>query len=711
MSPVDPLLQGLVTGFVTEAQELCEKATKALLELEKGNRAGGSNSKAVDELARSLHTLKGSASTLGLEEIALLAHTMEDLILREKVGSQPLKPDTTNELLRGLDVVLTQVTLRGNGSPPEEAEIKAAIARLEGASAVDASTEVEFAPPAAALDLPPEVEREEKRSWRVSSDVVLSMMGEVERLRELRLRIEQRYADVHNSLREFSGRGTRPAALSHTDLPLRLLDFKNDGEELGSMVDALEEHLKAICTLPLRQMTDPLHRLVRDSCLASGKEAELSVVGGQMSLDRRLLEALKGPLTHLMHNALDHGVESPDDRIAAGKHRAATVVIRAEQQGNRLFLEVSDDGRGIDLARVQAIAFQRGLATEEELAAMSPAQVQQFIMRPGFSTAVRTTQTSGRGIGLDVVRAEVQDLEGTLEVASKAGQGARFLLSIPTEIGGSAVLVVRCGEHSFGIPIASVSRTLLARPELLHLGRGTLRLDLPDGSMPLFDLGALMDVRQMKVPSNGQPLLVLQCRGDRFGLAVDSVVGHRDLAIRPMPEELRNLQIYQGAAMLADGAPLLVLRTDALFETSERRPATLTGGRRALVVDDSVAARAMHRAILESGGFTVHAVSGARQALDHLRTSAYDVVVSDVSMDEMDGFALTRTLRGRPETQRVPILLVSASDRPADRERGFAVGASAFLTKRECGAGRLLAEVLALIDKHPGGTLLGGENP
>jgi CheY-like chemotaxis protein len=302
---------------------------------------------------------------------------------------------------------------------------------------------------------------------------------------------------------------------------------------------------------------------------------------------------------------------------------------------------------------------------------------------------------------MDVVRNEVQGLQGHIEVQSTPGQGTRFLLSLPADLGSSPVLVVRCGEHHLGLPMSAIETSLLARFDEIRTSRQRIQLVHREELLPLADLGALVGLRQAEQPQDGQPLLVLQSQGKRVALAVDEVIGDLELAIRPLPPEVRELPAYQGAATLARGELLLIVRPDWITG-HERKDGIVATARRALVVDDSLTARALHRTALEAGGYVVHTASNGHKALEQLRHASYDVLVVDIGMEEMDGFELTRAIRGKPEIAQVPVVLVSAHDSASDRQRGSEAGADAFLSKKECVSGRLVAEVFGVIARRQG---------
>jgi chemotaxis protein histidine kinase CheA len=526
-------------------------------------------------------------------------------------------------------------------------------------------------------------------------------MREVERLREVRLRQEERARELDRVVTLLARQGLlAETAEARTLLAGVGRAMKSDGEETADVVDALEEGLKAITTRPVRTILEPLQRMARDLSRQLGKEARLSVVGAEVSLDRRLLEKLNGALVHLLRNAVDHGLETPSEREKTGKHHEGALTLRIEQQGNLLFLESSDDGRGIDVKGVRQAAESRGVAAPEELARMNDNQIRDLIFRPGFSTRNDVTDTSGRGVGLDAVRAAVETLQGRIEVASTLGQGTRFMLTLPVELGSSPVLVVKVFDQEMGLPMLAVEATQLTKMSALRVTRRRAQLEYQGQMLPVVDLGSRLGLRAAHMPSEGQPLMVISAGGKRVALAVDAVVGDRDLVIRPLPAEVRDVPAYQGAATLSRGELMLILRPSWLVSEPATQAAAAPQSRRALVVDDSLTARALHRAMLEAGGFTVHLASSGKRALDRLQTDSYDVVICDLEMEEMDGEEFIRTVRERPETRDLPVILVSTYE--TGRERGRAAGADDFLSKRDCAEGQLLKVVLDVMSRKGG---------
>lgn len=705
--PIDPALQGLLQTFVGEANDLCQSTTRALLALERGS--GAALASEYDRLARNLHTLKGTAGTLGMDDLARLAHGLEETVSHLCKARAQVPPPVVDALFRGLDLFLSRLKSHAEGTSESLPAVQPLVAQLlRQAAASDAlpATEVRERPPTAnTVRRPPSTEsgpaaqpapEPDDGTWRVRAKQIEPLTAEVERLRELRLQLDERRRELDAVAQALE----RQARAGTGELRARLDGVRrslvSDGEELGATVESLEDALRAIWTLPLRNLVDPLQRAVRDHCRATGKEAQLSVVGADVAVDRRVYEALRGALVHLVRNAVDHGCERPEERIRRGKHREGALTIRVDPQGNMLFVEVADDGNGLDIDAIRAAALARGLESAERLKELDEAEVRRLIFRPGFSTAEAVTETSGRGVGLDAVANVVASLRGSIEVESRPQQGTRFTLTVPVDLGASPMLVVRSGEQLLGLSMASLEGVVRARRDLLRSGTGGLRLSHGERLLPVHELATLLRLRPALPSIEGQALLIVHAGGERVAVAVDEVLGDRELVIRPLPVELRDLPAFQGASTLARGEVMLVLKPEWLVRSEGGTVAR--AGRRVLVVDDSLTARAMHRSLLEAGGYTVHLVASAPEALERLSLGGYDALVCDVTLEGMSGLELTEILRGRPGLRGLPVVLVSAHEEQDLRDRARAAGANAFLTKRECDSGKVLAALAGVLE-------------
>lgn len=741
---VDPLLAEPLGLFVLEAEGYARAANECLLALERGE---GDLARRHQQLARLLHTLKGTAATFGLEGLAEAAHKMESASAQAREAVAPLPAPLADALLRCFDgfVATIRACVAGREEPEFPPALLAALrskevtqvpvrtaARAEaerarasgrdggddgrgddgdgrGAEDHDDGDGGDGAGRVAArqlwpLEAEPGATSGEIASWPVHASDIAAFTREIEHLRDLHLRLDARAKELARIL---AGADAILGSPALRPLRARLAELgrglTGDGQEASEVIAALEHDVKQICTLPVRTVLDPLHRAVRDLCRATGRRARLSIVGGEEVLDRRLLDALRGPLVQLVRNAVDHGVEAPDVRRAANKDPEAQIVITVDRRGNLAVIEVSDDGAGIDRAALGAAAVARRIITREVLATLSPSEIDWLVFQPGLSTRAEVSEVSGRGIGLDVVLEEVRSHEGWVDVMTTPGQGTRFTIHMPMEIGSSWLLVVTAAGGSYGVPLAAIETVVAATEDALRVGRRHMSLTHLDALVPIVDLGWLLGLRERKAPAAGQPLLILQADGRRMALAVDGIAGEQDLVIRALPAELRGLPPWQGAATLARGDFLLVLRPEWMVAQDARAEPVVT--RRVLVVDDSVTARALHRSVLESGGYTVHGVASGEQALQQLSDTAYDAVISDLAMEPgaLDGIELLARIRSTPSLARLPVILVSVSDDREARARARALGVDAYLTKKECASGRLLGEVAAVLSRRRAG--------
>jgi two-component system chemotaxis sensor kinase CheA len=705
-------MRSFVVRFRTQAEETGVRISRAIVALERAADDPAAVASTYGDLARDLHALKGTAAMLALTGPAGVIHRMETLVLPHREARGPLPAPLADLLLEGIDAFVAAVRARSEGR--EEPTLSDVAEQMDRAAGVRASIAPSGGPPPATPPRSvaggserPNAEATEARgdspawlaSWRVDASQVGALMREAERLREVCLRLDEHARELERSIEE-----TRSGSAGMAETRWRLKSLKRGvvvtSREAADIAESFDEALKTLASMPTRTVLDPLHRAVRDLCRQHGKEATLSVVGAECSLDRRLLDTLGTTLTHLVRNAIDHGMESPAVRERAGKHHEGALVIRVVSQGNLVIVEVSDDGAGIDLARVGERALARGIVTPDALSRMSHDEIAQLVFHDGISTKEEVSETSGRGVGLSAVRRGIEEAGGHVEVWSKAGQGTRFVLTMAATLGSTPILVVRVGDHSVGFPLVSVEMARCARQEDLRVHASRVDFVHRGELLALHDVGARLGFREAQVPSHGQPLLVIQSEHGRAAILVDEIIGDRELVLRSLPRELRDIPAYQGVATLAHGEVILVCRPEWFVRRVEHSPGARPSRRLALVVDDSLTARALHRTSLEVGGFTVHTAASAAQALDRLAQAHYDLMVCDISMEDVDGIELTKLLRTRDATRLLPIVLVSVRDSEEDRRQGMAAGADAFLSKRDCATGRLLGEV-AIVTQRP----------
>ena len=640
--------------FRDEARVRLDRIVETLLALEGGSAADD----AVDSLFRDIHTIKGAAGMVGLDEIGALAHVMEDLLANAR-RQGALAGTLIDPLLRATDALRRHV--EGDGEPASEL-----IAELTAAHAPAAEPVVI---PAIEVPAPSPAPPSESRSIRVPAekiDTLLDLVGEtVLHRRRLEHELGVGRADGHR----------------------HVSDELDTGERL---LDALKGAAIGMRTLPLSSIVTPLPRAVRDLAAETGKEVELIVEGAETELDRAILEGLPEPLVHLLRNAIAHGIEAPQERERRGKPARGRLELRAEQRGGMVEVTLADDGRGV---------------SEETLAeARRTGSLTEVLTRPGFSTAREVSGISGRGVGLDAVKDHVEAFGGSIEVRSEPGKGTDVILRLPLALALIEVLLVERAGNVFGFPLASVEEALSLGETLALAGRTVI--ELRGRSIMLADLAELMGAAA-EAPAARAPVVVLTASGKRVAAICDALLGKEEVVVKSLGPLLSSLPMDLGAAILGDGRIALLVDPAMLVRASSKQRAAAEVPVAAdpsmpnvLVVEDSLTIRELQRSILEAAGYRVQTAGNGREALTLLdRDEPVDLVVSDVEMPEMDGIELTRAIRAHATRSTLPVVIVTTLAADDDRQRGIEAGADAYMVKRQFDQHDLLETVDRLVGR------------
>jgi two-component system chemotaxis sensor kinase CheA len=483
-----------------------------------------------------------------------------------------------------------------------------------------------------------------------------------------------------------------------------------DTARLEVVADELEEGIRTLRLLPLSTIFNLFPRMVRDLGRQEGKQVQLIVEGGETRADKRILEEMKDPLTHMIRNAIDHGIETPAERLAAGKPPVATIRLRGCQTAANIIIQVEDDGRGLDMESIKRTALKRGICREVELAAMSESQIQSLIFAPGFSTRTFVTEVSGRGVGLDVVRTNVERLKGTIQVESSPGRGCRLRLQLGTTLATAHVLLVAVGGQPWALPVEFVQMARLVYLEEIFTieGRETILLDSqPVSVVPLADLLELpASVNTLSVSSAASPCIILKVGEERLGLLVEALLDEQDVVLKPQSKLLKRVRNVAGATILGTGEVCMVLNPQDLLKSVLRHALAVTplkGVERAkrkqviLLVEDSIATRTQEKRILESAGYEVATAVDGLDGFNKLKTRSFDAVVSDIQMPNLDGLGLTAKIRQLKEYRELPIVLVTSLASDEDKRRGAEAGANAYITKSSFNQDVLLETLRRLV--------------
>ncbi len=488
---------------------------------------------------------------------------------------------------------------------------------------------------------------------------------------------------------------------------------------LDSVSAELREAVMRLRMVPVGGVMRKHHRTVRDLANSLGKRARVVLTGEDTELDKLLVEALDEPLLHLVRNAVDHGLEPPAARAAAGKPPEGTIHIRASQRGNQVLIEVSDDGRGISPDVVRRRARERGLCPAEELDAMDDRETLDLIFRPGFSTAEVVSDVSGRGVGMDVVKQTiVHRLKGSIDIRSVPGQGSTFTLVLPLTLAITQVLLARAGGEVFAVPLDTVVRTLTCQPDEVRLVQDREVLTVRDRQVPLIRLDEVLELSGGEVSGGELCIILTEQSGDLFGLVCEGLLGKKEIVIKSLGDLLRAVPCAAGATLLGDRCAL-ILDVPAVIARalSLRRAGGLARARRAaagpapgadegaphvLLVEDSDVVRESLRRLLAEAGYRVTVARDGVEGLALAEAQRFDLISTDVMMPRMDGYELTRALRAMPEYRDAPIVMVTSRGERIDRVRGFDAGVDEYITKPH-DRHLLLKAVARLLGERGGG--------
>ena len=484
--------------------------------------------------------------------------------------------------------------------------------------------------------------------------------------------------------------------------------LSNDTMRLSLTINELQEEIKRARMLPLSTITTTFGRMVRDVAREQGKQVILTIEGGETELDKRVLEQIKDPLIHLLRNAVDHGLETPAEREKSGKRAEGRITLSASQQGNRIVIVVSDDGRGLDLEAIRASAIRKGMLRIGEADKLNEAEIANLIFNSGLSTSRIITDISGRGVGMDVVRRNVEELHGTLEVDFKPNQGTMFTMTLPLTLASSRGLLVRAGDQTFALPLTSVERMLQVKPDTVASVEGREAITYQGKPIALAWLTDLLDLPAPTREAERLTIVIVAVAEKRLGLVVDDLVGEQEVVIKNLGRQLAKVGGIAGATLLGSGQVILVLHVADLIKlaarTRTRAPVVADTNHKEderktiLVVDDSITTRTLEKNILEAVGYEVKLATDGREALAVLATDGLPhLIVSDINMPRLDGFELTGKIKTDPRYTNIPVILVTSLDSPADKARGIEVGADAYIVKSSFDQGNLLDTIEQLI--------------
>ena len=716
--------------FRQEAQAQTQVMDSGLLVLEREP----TDPAQLEACMRAAHSLKGAARIVGLDAAVSLAHVMEDLLVAAQSDQLRLNTTHIDALLRGSDA-LRQLSEGSNvdGLPALHALLSTNAQDAEPPISTHPIAEELVAPDTAEPDPNPE---QHDRTLRVSADRLDHLLDLAGRslvaakrtapLSQDLMRLKRLQDQIDRSLR-----GLREAMLGQ-ELPPRVKSLLTDASSWSlEAKNQLQDHTEAFDSFswsfeqrsqrmydavlasrmrPCADLMAGKARMVRDLGRSLGKEVWLDLEGEDVPGDRDVLEKLEAPLIQLLRNAVDHGIESPEQRLASGKPTQGHLVLRARHAAGLLMLELEDDGAGVDLDRVRATVIARKLATETMAMRMQEEELLAFLFLPGFSVNEHVSEISGRGVGLDVVQHTLRQLRGTIRLRQFHGRGTLFQLELPLTLSMLRCLVVEIGGETYALPLARVEQTLRIAPDAIHLLEGQQHIWVRNQAIGLVAAHQLLQLPQGKADPLGLSVVLFPHHDRSLAIAVDRVRGEQHLAVIPIDPRLGLLRGVEAGALLDDSSPVLIIDVDDLLNSADKlldagqveRVARFSEGpalrrKRVLVVDDSLTVRELERKLLIGRGYDVTVAVDGMDGWNVLRAEKFDLLVTDIDMPRMDGIELVGLVRRDPQLQSLPVVVVSYKDREEDRRRGLDAGADHYLAKSSFHDETLLEAVQMLI--------------
>ena len=754
MTPEQMRDASLLELFSLEAETQTQVLNAGLLALER-------NPTQADQLEacmRAAHSLKGAARIVGVDAGVSVSHVMEDCLVSAQEGRLYLLPEHIDALLQGTDLLMRIAT---PGNTVSTADVEAYVAlmnRLLDPSQIPApvvapvfdvsqrllapqpeAPQPTIEPPLAAEPAQRPQRRTEsgERVLRVTAERLNSLLDlsskslvETQRLKPYLATLQRLKRIQSTSLRaldslsdqlkvvglsheaqEALAEARRLLAESQHVLSEQTAELDEFGWQASQRAQLLYDTALACRMRPFADVLAGQERMVRDLGRSLGKQIRLEIEGEKTQVDRDVLEKLEAPLTHLLRNAVDHGIELPEQRLLAGKPVEGLIRLRASHQAGLLVLELSDDGAGVDLERLRRTIVERQLSTEATAAQLSEEELLTFLFLPGFSLRDTVTEVSGRGVGLDAVQHMVRLLRGAIVLEQTGGQGSRFHLEVPLTLSVVRSLVVEVGDEAYAFPLAHIERMRDLQPDDIVQLEGRQHFWHEGRHVGLVAASQLLQRPPSQNDDETLNVVVIRERDVVYGVAVERFIGERTLVVLPLDPRLGKVQDISAGALLDDGSPVLIVDVEDMLRSVDKllntgrleridrrnRHTAELARKRILVVDDSLTVRELQRKLLLNRGYEVAVAVDGMDGWNALRAEHFDLLITDIDMPRMDGIELVTLLRRDNRLQSMPVMVVSYKDREEDRRRGLDAGADYYLAKASFHDDALLDAVVELI--------------
>ena len=746
------------------------------------------NKAIINDLNRTIHTLKGSAQILNFKQIGEVAHKIEDLFVKSRDSGQGLDEKQVDIIFKAVDVIQALIKSIRSGSKEVNSDVQTVLDQINqvlgdqtAEQKAQGKTPIPESPPTkpkvVGIENDTEIPAQNDQFIKITTDnldKLINMAAELvinktqltsylDKLRKIGETIEEdkkRLGKTDHTINSFlektnTGEKLDPASLKIDEHVLNDLisatgDFKNvlntfdtvassfraitrDFEQnigqISSLSKSLHDDILQVRLVPTELLFNRYPRAVRDMAKKLNKKVTLVVEGEQTEMDRALIESLTDPVMHLVRNAIDHGLETPDERKEQGKNEDGILLLKARRSKNQIIIEVQDDGRGIDPARIKEQIIKNGLAARKDIERMSVGEIMDHVFKPGFSTREKASDVSGRGVGLDVVANQIQKLKGDIRLSSTPGRGTIFSIRVPLTLAIAQAIMVKIGKEVLAIPLSAVEETVRFKdPELVEKDERAF-ITLRDQLIPVAYLSSLLDYgdQVQEAEETDKTAIIVREAGAMYGLIVDKVLGREEIVIKSLGEELASIPYISGGTVSGDGSIILILDIPSLTQkiksdvdepeedfsaidrarevlaedstksklkkaTKKKEPIKPSSamikkkkvsGRKpvALIVDDSVSVRKFVSSVLEKNDYATILAEDGPEALEELEKNKFDIIITDLEMPKMQGFDLIAEIRKHRKFESIPIVILTGRAGKKHKDKGTELGANAYITK------------------------------
>ncbi|MBN8559933.1 MAG: response regulator [Leptolyngbya sp. UWPOB_LEPTO1] len=744
--------------FRLEVEEQAKTLNQELLTLE----ANPTVTQPLEALMRAAHSIKGAARIVGIDAAVGLAHTMEDCFVAAQNRSLILTAELVDSLLSGVDLLQYLSQVSDQDLPNWIEHHQAAIAAVQSSiqtlrkspTQVSDVALLPIASPQQSLNLnqlspiqngkdlnssdssTQDSAPSSQRVVRVSADNLTRMMGlageslieanalpafadSLRQVRSRQIELSTTLETLEPHVNAMSDKVTQALfeTVRQQEQQCRnlLSDRLSELEDFIRRTTNLSERLyQEVITSHMRPFEEGMQnfpRMVRDLARSLNKRVKLEILGQTTSVDRDILARLEAPITHILRNAIDHGIESPETRVAAGKSAEGTIQIEAAHRGGMLAIAITDDGIGIDTQKLRQAIIARQLVAPEIAAKLSHSELMEFLFLPGFSLSEQVTELSGRGVGLDIVKRMAQEVGGTVRVTSQPGKGTGFYFQLPLTLSVVRTLLVDVAGEVYAFPLSRIDQIVTVEQSEIFTAENRQYFTFDQNNIGLIPLYQVLDLSRPTGTSERYWVVMLSDQSATYGLIVDRCLGEKELVVRPLDPRLGKVQDVSAAALMNDGSLVLILDVSDLIRSTNRllqntRLAKVSelrslqhqqNAKRVLVVDDSITVRELERKLLQNHGYVVDIAVDGMEGWNAVRSYPYDLVISDIDMPRMNGIELIKAIKQHSRFHAIPVIVVSYRDREDDRIQGLEAGADYYLTKNSFHDDTLIRAVTDLI--------------